>query len=656
MTVKGIQVADLYAMTFVSDRQLSPDGRRVVFVQRAINEDKKYESHLFLTDLTSGKTVQFTQGASSNTSPRWSPDGDTIAFVSDRSGKRQIWTIPSHGGEAKQLTDCENGATHLTWSPDGQHLLIQTPRGKGEELGDQAEDKPYIVNRLRYKSDAEGFFNGLYKQLGLANVHNGNITLLTHGEYDHGEACFSPDGKRIAFTANRSDDPDRQLISDIYEYSIEDRALTKLTKSDGLFSFPRYSPCGRYVSTLGHKKEFKSATLTRVWVIDRESKRMTCLTKEWDVTASDVAINDMGTSTGMVGSIWTQTGDGLYFLASQWGSTGLYKVTLDRNIQTIIGGERQVYAFSLDHQQENAVIAVSDSQTPGDLYAVRLADGKEQRLTQANADWLADKALSTPESFTFTARDGLTLQGWVMKPVGFKEGETYPLVLEIHGGPQAMYSYAFMHEFQVLAGKGYGVLYINPRGSHGYGQSFVNAVRGDYGGRDYNDIMDAVDYALKRYTWIDGERLGVTGGSYGGFMTNWIVGHTNTFKAAVTQRSISNWLSFHGVSDIGYFFTDWELKTNLIDDPSRLWELSPIRYVKDIETPLLILHSEKDYRCPIEQAEQLYVALKRQGKTTRFVRFPNANHELSRSGDPSLRVARLYEIVHWFDHYIGESA
>lgn len=643
-------------MTFVSDPQLSPDGSRVVFVQRTINEEKKYESHLFLTDLTSGKTVQFTQGSSSDTSPRWSPDGETIAFVSDRSGKKQIWTIEAYGGEARQLTKCEDGASHPVWSPDGQQLLIQTPRGEGQNTEDESEDKPYIVNRLKYKSDAEGFFHGKYKQLVLVNVHDGNMRVLTEGEYDHGDACFSPDGKRIAFAADRSDNSDRRLISDIYEYSLDNYTFTRLTESDGQFSYPHYSPCGRYVSTLGHKKEYKGATLTRVWVIDRESKQMTCLTEDWDVTASDVAINDMGTSAGMAGAVWNETGDGLYILASQWGSTGLYKVTLERHVQTIVGGERQVYAFSLDNKQAKAVIAVSDAQTPGDLYTVRLADGKEQRLTQANADLLEDKTLSIPESFTFTARDGLRLHGWIMKPIGFNEGETYPLIVEIHGGPHAMYSYAFMHEFQVLANQGYGVLFINPRGSHGYGQSFVDAVRGDYGGRDYDDIMDAVDYALKQYAWIDAERLGVTGGSYGGFMTNWIVSHTNSFKAAVTQRSISNWLSFYGVSDIGYFFTDWELKGNVIDDPDKLWERSPLRYVKNIETPLLILHGEKDYRCPVEQAEQLYVALKQLDKPMRFVRFPNANHELSRSGDPSLRVARLEEIVNWFNHYIGKTA
>jgi dipeptidyl aminopeptidase/acylaminoacyl peptidase len=240
-----------------------------------------------------------------------------------------------------------------------------------------------------------------------------------------------------------------------------------------------------------------------------------------------------------------------------------------------------------------------------------------------------------------------------MKPIGFEEGKKYPMVLEIHGGPHTMYSNSFFHEFQLLAAEGYVVLYTNPRGGHGYGQKFVDACRGDYGGKDYEDLMQGVDYALGSFNYIDKDRLVVTGGSYGGFMTNWIVGHTDRFKAAVTQRSISNWISFYGVSDIGYYFTEWQILGNAWDDVEKLWHHSPLKYVANIKTPLLILHSEKDYRCPIEQAEQLFIAIKRLGQTdTEFVRFPNSNHDLSRNGNPKLRIERLNRIVGWFNKYI----
>ncbi|MGG3923938.1 S9 family peptidase, partial [Geobacillus thermodenitrificans] len=256
------------------------------------------------------------------------------------------------------------------------------------------------------------------------------------------------------------------------------------------------------------------------------------------------------------------------------------------------------------------------------------------------------------EPFTYQSTDGWDIQGWIMKPPRLGDGEKAPLVVEIHGGPHTMYGFTFFHEFQLLASSGYAVLFTNPRGSHGYGQSFVNAVRGDYGGMDYEDIMAGVDAAIKQFAFIDETRLGVTGGSYGGFMTNWIVGHTNRFRAAVTQRSISNWLSFAGVSDIGYFFTKWEVGCDVWEDAERLWHHSPLKYVKNVRTPLLILHSEHDYRCPIEQAEQLFIALKQLGQETKLVRFPDANHDLSRTGNPALRLERLHQIVGWFDHYL----
>lgn len=275
-----------------------------------------------------------------------------------------------------------------------------------------------------------------------------------------------------------------------------------------------------------------------------------------------------------------------------------------------------------------------------------------KQLTDANKDYLNRVTLSEPEEIQFTTSDGWPIQGWLLRPYGFKEGKKYPFVLEVHGGPHAMYGQTYFHELQLLAAKGYVVLYTNPRGSHGYGQKFVDACRGDYGGKDYRDLMEAVDYALKSYSFIDETRMGVTGGSYGGFMTNWIVSHTNRFKAAVTQRSISNWLSFYGVSDIGFFFTKWEHGYNLLENPEKLWDFSPLKYAKNVETPLLILHGEQDLRCPIEQAEQLFITLKHLKKEVEFVRFPGANHELSRSGEPQLRIERLNHICRWFEKHL----
>ncbi|WP_138420676.1 S9 family peptidase [Aquibacillus sediminis] len=664
MTKPGIVAKDLLKFSFISDPQLSPDGTKVVFVKRIINDKKNYQSSLYVKDVTTGVETRFTQADANDTNPRWSPDGNTILFVSNRSGKQQIWSISLTGGEAQQLTHFSNGATNPVYSPDGKQLLVTVSLEEEEPLNGEeasnnnkeskdAELKPYVTTRLKYKAEGEGLLKNNYQQLVVIDLETGAATQLTDGLFDHHDGAFSPDGKRIAFASNQTDDPDRTFRIDIFEIDLASKQITKLTNGEGMFDSPNYSPDGSQISLLGHDLAYTNATLTRVWVLDLATKQLRCLTEDWDVHAEDVAINDMATGVGNAGAVWANDASKLFFLASDHGNTHLYQVNLvDEKVSTVLSGNRQIYAFSFDMNQQKLAIAISDNQTPGDLYLVNLDDKKEQRLTTSNQAWLGERYIAETEAIEFLARDGIPLHGWIMKPIGFEEGKKYPLIVEIHGGPHMMYSNAFMHEFQVLAAKGYGVLYINPRGSHGYGQAFVDAVRGDYGGGDYQDIIDATNYTVETYDWIDKERLGVTGGSYGGFMTNWIVGHTNLFKAAVTQRSISNWLSFYGVSDIGYFFTEWELKTSMLENPDKMWNQSPLRYVNNVETPTLVIHSEKDYRCPIEQGEQFYVALKHRGIPTKFVRYPESNHGLSRNGKPALRISRLNEIVEWFDTYL----
>lgn len=659
---RGMLAEDLYRLTFVNNPELSPEGDRVAFVQATIDTEREYRSHLYVQSVHGGMPIQWTYGNVRDSSPRWSPDGTQLAFVSNRSGQPQIWLISTQGKEARQLTNCKHGAKNPVWSPDGGFILFSTPLAAGESVQEEAcpdgqkavqNKQPMVVERLKYKSDQLGFLDGKYCQLAVIEVRTGELRQLTDGNFDHGIGAWSFDGTRIAFSANRTDDPDRSFTSDVCVISLGDGTVQQLTNSTGAFTQPVWSPDGTQLACLGHQLEYDGATLSRIWTIDVQSGDLRCVTADWDVQAGDVAIGDMRSGHAEQGALWAADGKGLYFLASDRGNTSLYYTTLDGDVSLVVGGERQVFALTMDRLRHTAVLGISDPSNPGDLYHVTLAEGTERRLTSANQQVLDEVTLSLPEPIAFTAPDGWTVHGWIMKPIGFQDGQKYPLILEIHGGPHAMYANTFFHEMQVLAAKGYAVLFTNPRGSHGYGQQFVDACRGDYGGKDYLDLMSAVDFVLNQFDFIDETRLGVTGGSYGGFMTNWIVGQTNRFKAAATQRSISNWLSFYGVSDIGYFFAEWEIHGNLYANPEKLWSHSPLRHVANIETPLLILHGERDYRCPIEQAEQLFVALKHQNKApVKFVRFPGANHELSRSGDPELRVARLNYIADWFATYL----
>ncbi|WP_053365515.1 S9 family peptidase [Bacillus sp. FJAT-27245] len=660
----GIKAEHLYELKSAADPRLSPDGKVCAYTETSICEEKgDYFSNIFTVGADGGKQpVQWTYGKNKNHSPRWSPDGAKLAFVSNRTGKNQIYVIGADGGEAKQLTDLPNGAGSPVWSPDGKQIAFQVSVELGKKLTDKEEEKkdkdkkklePLEVTRMKYKSDAEGFWKGKYKQIAAVDVETGEVSQLTDGPNDHYLFCWAPDGKRLAVGADYSEDKDNSFRLDLYFLQLESGELKKVESGELSFSNASWSPDGRTIALSGHNMEYKNATLSRVWLYDVESETFTCVTGDLDATVAPVLGGDFLQGTVSPGILWADDSKSFYFIVSDLGNTVVYFGNVDGELYPALLDNQYVYGMSLDGKNQRAAVAISRPDEPGDIYMLEITSGELTRLTEINEEFLKTKTLSVPEAISFEAEDGVELHGWIMKPAGFEEGKKYPLILEIHGGPHTMYGNTYMNEFQILASRGYAVLYINPRGSHGYGQEFVDAVRSDYGGGDYRDLMRAVDYALETYDFIDENRLGVTGGSYGGFMTNWIVGHTNRFKAAVTQRSISNWVSFYGVSDIGYYFTEWQIGSGL-EDIERLWKHSPLAYVENIETPLLILHSEKDYRCPIEQAEQLYIALKRQKKETKFIRFPEENHELSRSGRPNLRIARLNYIVDWFDEYLSK--
>lgn len=660
MIKRTMTAEDLYRITFVGDPHLSPDGTRVAYTRRIIDEERQYRSHIYVYDLTERKERPWTQGQQSDRVPRWSPDGRYLAFLSKRSCVYQCWLLDTSGGEAEQVTFVEKGVSDYIWSPDGKGILFTSYVVNSNDASyvDSAETvmhkKPMVVERLRYKADETGFLEDGYRHLFYLDLSTRAIRQLTFGNAHHDLGSFSPDGKQIVYSKNLVDH--YPFYTNLYTMELESGQEVQWTDRVGAVSRPTWSPDGRFVAYLGHEAEYKGATLTRLWLLDLKKGDNRCLTAHWDVHLGDAAISDMR-SPQFGGSLqWESDSQSVLTLASVDGNTSLYRITCEGKVSAVADGQRQIYQFAYHPGMRRVVFAASDPLNPGDLYLHDVHTGKEEQITFANRSLLDELELSVPEPISFEGADGWKIHGWIMKPPGFQEGKKYPLILQIHGGPHMMYANSFFHEFQMLSARGFVLLYTNPRGSHGYGQAFVDACRGDYGGKDYEDLMRAVDYALTAYNFIDEERLGVTGGSYGGYMTNWIVTQTNRFRAAVTDRSISNWVSFWGVSDIGYYFAEWEVGGNVSDNPDKLWERSPLRHVSRVETPLLILHSERDFRCPIEQAEQLFVALKYHGKApVRFVRFPDANHELSRNGDPRLRVERLRHISGWFEEYLLEN-
>ncbi|MEC1646947.1 S9 family peptidase [Bacillus halotolerans] len=656
---KLMTAEDMTAIVSVTDPQYAPDGKRAAYVKSQANKGKEsYTSNIWVYDAESGASIPWTHGEKRNTDPRWSPDGRQIAFVSDRDGEvSQLYIMSAEGGEAKKLTDIPYGVSQPVWSPDGESVLVTVSLGDEESVYDQEKTEPdsfepVEVHGLAYKRDGKGLTRGAYAQLVLVSVKSGEVKQLTNEKADHFDPAFSPDGKSLVFSANLTETDDASKPHDVCMVSLETEDLKLITSHRGSFGPSSFSPDGRYLALLGHEQEYRNATLEKAWLYDIEQDRLTCLTDMLDVHLADALIGDSLIGGAEQRPVWTKDSQGFYVIGTEQGSTGIYYVSIEGLVYPIRLEKEYINSFSIHPDEQSFIASVTKPGRPSELYSIRLGQ-EEKRLTDANDKFVDEHLLSLPEDIQYVTEDGMTVNGWLMKPAQAAEGKNYPLILNIHGGPHMMYGHTYFHEFQVLAAKGYAVVYVNPRGSHGYGQEFVNAVRGDYGGKDYQDVMQAVDEAIKRDSQIDAERIGVTGGSYGGFMTNWIVGQTNRFKAAVTQRSISNWLSFHGVSDIGYFFTDWQLEHDMFTDTEKLWDRSPLKYAADVETPLLILHGERDDRCPIEQAEQLFIALKKMDKETVLVRFPKASHNLSRSGHPGQRIKRLAYISSWFDQYLS---
>ncbi|MEJ7652736.1 MAG: S9 family peptidase [Chloroflexia bacterium] len=353
---------------------------------------------------------------------------------------------------------------------------------------------------------------------------------------------------------------------------------------------------------------------------------------------------------------WSPDGSRLYFAGGDQGTVGVYTApAAGGEVQAIVTGDRVVDGYSV--AGDRLVFLAAEMLNPGDLYTASLDGSNESRLTHVNEEFLSGYTLSTPEEVRFESTEGTTVHGWALKPAGYTEGRTYPLVLEVHGGPHTAYGHAFFHDFQMLAARGYGVLFTNPRGSTGYGQDFTACIVKQWGERDYQDVSAAADWAAAQ-PWVDAERMAIAGGSYGGFMTTWVAGHTDRFKAAAAQRSCTNWSSFYGTSDIGPWFCEWMVGGNPWDNPEGYAKHSPITYVPNIRTPFLVVHSEEDHRCPVEQSEQLFVGLRRYGCETEFIRFPQESHGLTRGGKPKRRIEHMERIASWFDRYLkpGEEA
>lgn len=643
--MRDITAEDLYLFRFSGNPVFSSDGNSLAYVLSEMDkETDKYQSAIRLIDLKTGSERQLTNaktpnGPAKDQSPQFSPDGGKIAFLSNREGKKQLYSLDLTGGEAQKLTDFKEGVRSFIWSTDSSYL-VAVARKNDEETSDVK-----VINRLRYWGNGEGFYGKERIHLWSVSL-TGEVASLTKGEFDEDEPTFSPDGRILTFVSWRNKD-EREMMPSIYALDLETGEVKEIVQGKGTLHAPQFSPDGRKIAYFAHEQGETTAANTHVYVVAYPDGGELECTDSFDRTTGNMVGTDARYDEGKHLPCWSEDSTEVYFLATDKGNSFIYLLDISTHEVIKVSQEStgSVTSFSL-HNQRIAYIL----EHPTCLGEVYLAENRiTKALTHNNDRLFAERLIAEPEPFEYAGRDDWTIEGWLLKPGNFDPAKKYPLVLEIHGGPHVAYGNAFHHEFQLLAAQGYVVLYVNPRGSQGYGQKFVEAVVGDWGGKDYEDLMKAVDFA-ETLPYVDKNQEFVTGGSYGGYMTNWVISHTPRFRAAVTQRSICNLYSMMGTSDIGFWFNAKELgNAELWENEDSIMAKSPIRYARNVITPVKILHSEEDHRCPMEQAEQWYIALKRLGVEVELVRFPQENHDLSRTGGPKHRVERLQHLVGWFN-------
>jgi dipeptidyl aminopeptidase/acylaminoacyl peptidase len=655
---RRISIEDLLAWKIANDPQMAPEGSRVVCTVTTVDgASHSYRTHLWIVPIDHGAPWPLTAASARDTGPRWSPDGTRIAFISDRGDSKQVWIIPVGGGEPRALTSGAFSPSDLAWSPDGQWIACV---GKPGADRSSEESDVRVISRLRYKQDGEGLWDGRWKQVFVVRAEGGEIRQVTQGEHDHLAPAWSPDGTHLAYTGNASPDADLANASDVWVIPVSGTAPPRrLTCGLGPVQSPSWSPDGTHLAYVGHDNACWDATHWGIWMVSAVRGGPVCLTRGYDRSVEQHLGSDVRAQPTMGGLAWTPDGGRLYFVTADGGNTQIASVSVpDAAVRLETRGAHEVVGCTLDRAARRLACIENDPLTPGEVAVAELGDSGAhplRRVTAWNAPLLDTLALTRPERFQCAGADGWTIEGWVMKPAVAGKGGRVPAVLKIHGGPHSAYGNAFSHEFQLLCAEGYAVIFANPRGSQGYSQTFAAATRHDWGGKDYEDLMRVLDHALATCDWIDPDRLGVAGGSYGGFMTNWIIGHTQRFRAAVTLRSTCNRISQWGTSDTAYLNGLWEFPGDPWESPAFYLERSPITYVGQMRTPLLILHGENDLRCPINQAEQLFVALKKQGTPTLFVRFPGESHGLSQTGQPRHRTEQLRHFLSWFHIYLQGS-
>ncbi|MBB1505753.1 S9 family peptidase [Pseudoalteromonas sp. SG41-1] len=650
--LQTFQLENVFDLEYANQIEMTNDGKTVYFVRNRmdIKSDSKV-SNIWSVDSSSKQLQPLTSGVHMDYSPVLSPDQSRLAFISTRDGSSQIYVKWLKTGAVAKISNLTQSPASLQWSPNGRQLLfsqfvpskVSSPINlPGKPEGASWAEPAKFIDDVYYRADGGGYTKPGFRHFFTIEANGGNARQLTSGDFDHGgPVSFSEDGNSLYFSANRhADFKLKPTNSEIYQLTLNDLQITALTDREGPDQQPQISPDGRYLAYTGYDDKRTNYENTQLYIRDLKSGDTTSLTADFDRSVEQIK--------------WADNSKGLYFSYASEGQTALAyqprsgkRKVITQKIGSVSFG-RPYSGGDFDISDDGDVaITLADTQRPADIAIVK--NGKTQRLTKLNDDALGNKQLAKVEEIWLkSSYDDLPIQGWVAYPPGFDSSKKYPLILEIHGGPVANYGPHFSAEIQLFAAKGNVVLYMNPRGSDSYGKQFAQTIHHNYPSNDFDDLMTGVD-ALIGKGFIDQSKLFVTGGSGGGVLTAWIVGHTDRFAAAVVAKPVINWISFVLTADFYPFFADYWFPGKPWDHIEHYMKRSPISYVGNVKTPTMLLTGEADYRTPISETEQFYQALKLQGVDTAMVRIPDASHGITKR--PSNLMAKVAYIQWWFDKH-----
>jgi len=672
---RPIADTDLYSFQWVANPRISPDGSRIVYTHVVVNQKHDgYDTALWIIPSAGGAARQLTVGPR-DSSPQWSPDGKLLAFVRalEKDGKpqpAQIYLLAMEGGEARPLTDLPKGAGGPQWSPDGHAIAFSStniPADFEKKKDGEEKSDVRVIAKAVYRSNGTGYLEpdrpthiwtvAVPKTPGEVQ----KATQLTSGQFSEGDIVWSRDGSQVYFTSRRVAEPYYETPhTDIYSVKAAGGEPTKIAGLEGGIQQMALSPDGTRMALAGSidvgkdgvERSYSQPDLFITSLQPGSTPKNLTANYDYDIAGGIGGDQAPPRGSGPSRPFWSSDGRFVYVVSAEEGRSNLKRIDAETGkVEPETEGDHDIFAYNATPDASKAALLISTPTNIGDLYVRDMASRQMKRLTNINQDLFSKLNLTEPEMIWYKSFDGRRIQTWVQRPPDFQAGKKYPLILNIHGGPHAAYGYTFDHEIQWMAAKGYVVLYPNPRGSTTYGQDFGNIIQYHYPGDDYKDLMAAVDELIAR-GWVDPEKLGVTGGSGGGLLTNWVIGQTTRFKAAVSQRSIADWSDFWYTADFTLFTPNW-FRGAPWEQQADFKARSPITYIDKVTTPLMLIEGEADYRTPpMSGGEQMFRALKYRKIPTVMVRFPGESHELSRSGVPRHRVERLDHIVAWFDKYL----